>query len=117
MEVTEKLMVNPRLEAKTLFNYIQWRNPCKNQDNQLRTLQRHIKIWRVLEWPAKEVYFSQIHIPGQLSQSDFTSMNDLMVMIKGEHFKHLYYHFVLTYSNLETGSLCFSESFEVTVHP
>ena len=112
MEVAEKLQVNPGLEAKTLFDYIQWRNPGKYQDNQLRTLQRHIKIWRALEGPAKEVYFSQIHIPGQLSQSDFTSMNDLMIMIKGEHFKHLYYHFVLTYSNWETGSLCFSESFE-----
>ena len=27
-------------------------------------------------------------------------------------FDHLFYHFVLAYSNWETGTICFSESFE-----
>ena len=27
-------------------------------------------------------------------------------------FPHLIYHFVLTYSNWETGSICYSETFE-----
>ena len=34
------------------------------------------------------------------------------ITIQGELFRHLYYHLVLTYSNWETGSVCFSESFE-----
>ena len=34
------------------------------------------------------------------------------VTIGGVVFNHLIYHFVLTYSNWETGTICFSESFE-----
>ena len=32
--------------------------------------------------------------------------------IGGQVFDHLIYHFVLTYSNWETVTICFSESFE-----
>ena len=39
-------------------------------------------------------------------------MSDLGVTIARESFAHLLYHFVLTYSNWETGTICFSESFE-----
>ena len=39
-------------------------------------------------------------------------MNKLGITIGGRPFDHLIYHFVLTYSNWETGSICFSESFE-----
>jgi hypothetical protein len=47
-----------------------------------------------------------------LCASDFTCMNDLHVTLGGQPFDHLIYHFVMTYSNWETGSVCFSESFE-----
>jgi hypothetical protein len=39
-------------------------------------------------------------------------MGSLGVTIAGEPFEHLVYHFVLTYSNWETATICFSESFE-----
>ncbi|MBK8232788.1 MAG: DDE-type integrase/transposase/recombinase [Candidatus Eisenbacteria bacterium] len=39
-------------------------------------------------------------------------MRTLKVTIAGQPFDHLVYHFVLTYSNWETGTICFSESFE-----
>lgn len=39
-------------------------------------------------------------------------MNALGVSIQRQPFEHLFYHFVLTYSNWETGTICFSESFE-----
>src|SRR5580704_6565105 len=39
-------------------------------------------------------------------------MTDLGVTINGEPFAHLVYLFVLTYSNWEHVTLCFSESFE-----
>ena len=61
---------------------------------------------------SKEVFFDQIHRPGQLAASDFTHMNDLHVTLAGEPFDHMIYHFVLTYSNWETATVCFSESFE-----
>ena len=39
-------------------------------------------------------------------------MTSLGVTLGGQPFDHMVYHFVLTYSNWETASICFSESFE-----
>lgn len=103
---------NPGLEAKTVFDHLQDKYPGRFPDSQLRTFQRKVKRWRAEEGPGKEVYFPQKHHPGELSSSDFTRMDDLGVRIKGSVFNHLIYHFVLTYSNWETGSICFSENFE-----
>lgn len=111
-KIKELLEANPGLEAKTIFEYLQREKPGDFQDGQLRTLQRRLKYWRATEGPAKEVFFSQIHRPGELSESDFTHMKELGITIRRELFEHLLYHFVLTYSNWETGIICFSESFE-----
>lgn len=111
-EVVEMIEINHGLQAKTVFEYLQRKHPGRYQDGQLRTLQRRIKRWRATEGPAKEVFFPQIHSPGELCASDFTCMNALEVTINGEVFPHLLYHFVLTYSNWEDVTLCYSESFE-----
>lgn len=111
-EIKMMLEINPGLEAKTIFEDLQRRNPGKFADGQLRTLQRRIKSWRATEGPQKEVFFTQIHKPGELGQSDFTHMDKLGITIGGKQFDHLIYHFVLTYSNWESGTICFSESFE-----
>ncbi len=111
-EVKSKLEINPGLEAKTLFEYLQRKYPGRFADGQLRTLQRRVKQWRALYGPPKEVYFSQVHKPGRLCESDFTHMGSVGVTIQGQPFDHLLYHFVLTYSNWEAGSVCYSESFE-----
>jgi hypothetical protein len=71
-----------------------------------------VKTWRATKGPAKEVFFDQVHHPGKLSASDFTCMNSLGVTIQGMLLRHLMYHFVLTYSNWEHVTLCYSESFE-----
>lgn len=112
IEIQPKLEVNPGLEAKTIFDWLQRTYPGRYADGQLRTLQRRIRQWRGLEGPAKEVFFDQNHNPGELCQSDFTHMSGLGVTINKVPFNHLIYHFVLTYSNWETGTICFSESFE-----
>ncbi len=91
---------------------MQRRYPGRYLDGQLRTLQRRVKAWRALEGPSKEVYFPQEHKPGKLCQSDFTHINDLNITINHNPFRHMIYHFVLTYSNWEAGTICFSESFE-----
>jgi hypothetical protein len=111
-ELHEQLTLNPGLEAKTLFADLQRRFPGRFADGQLRTLQRKVKHWRVLHGPAKEVFFAQVHHPGRLCASDFTHCTDLGVTISGAPFVHLVYHFVLTYSNWETGTVCFAESSE-----
>lgn len=110
--IKQMLEINPGLEAKTIFECLQREKPGKFSDGQLRTLQRKIKIWRATQGDCKEVFFDQVHHPGRLCASDYTNMNQLGITIAGERFDHLVYHFVLTYSNWETGTICFSESFE-----
>lgn len=111
-KVRGMLEVNYGLQGKTIFHYLQRQNPGQFADGQLRTLQRRIKTWRATEGPSREVFFPQEHYPGALGSSDFTSMNELEISIAGVQFDHLFYHFVLTYSNWETGTICFSENFE-----
>ena len=111
-EIRELLEGNAGLEAKTVFEYLQRRYAGCFEDGQLRTLQRRVKSWRATEGPAKEVFFAQQHPPGRLGASDFTHMEELGVTIQGQSFPHLIYHFVLTYSNWEAGTVCYSESFE-----
>jgi hypothetical protein len=111
-ELEAKLWAEPGLEAKTLFDDLAERHPGRFAEGQLRTLQRRVKEWRALCGPPKEVFFAQEHRPGELSQSDFTHLSGLGVTIQGQPFPHLLYHFVLPYSNWETGTICFSESFE-----
>src|SRR5258706_556896 len=110
--VQQQIQESPGLEAKTLFEWLQREYPGRFSDGQIRTLQRRIKLWRVTEGPAQEVYFGQKHTPGRLCASDFTHMSELGITLDGQTFEHLVYHFVLTYSNWETGTICYSESLE-----
>jgi hypothetical protein len=100
------------LEAKTIFEYLQQAHPGKYHNGQIRTLQRRIKVWKALHGPSKEIFFSQHYYPGQWACSDFTSMNKLNITIARQPFEHIFYHFVLCYSNWQAGRICFSESFE-----
>jgi hypothetical protein len=111
-EIREQINTNPGLEAKTIFEALQRQHPGKFGDGQLRTLQRRIKRWRATEGPSQEVFFTQKHVPGRLCQSDFTHMKEVGISIGGQSFPHMLYHFVLTYSNWEAATLCYSESFE-----
>ena len=111
-KLRQMLELNSGLEATTLLPYLIREQPEIYQESQLRTLQRRVRNWRSTEGPSKEVMFEQVHHPGILSESDFTHMDELGITIAGEHFKHMVYHFVLTYSNWEHARICFSESFE-----
>ena len=108
--VQQQIQESPGLEAKTLFEWLQREYPDRFSDGQIRTLQRRIKLWRVTEGPAQEVYFGQKHTPGRLCASDFTHMTELGITLAGQTFEHLVYHFVLTYSKLGDGhDLLFGE--------
>jgi hypothetical protein len=111
-DVVPLLETNAGLEAKTLFQDLQERYPDRFGDGQLRTLQRRVHDWRALHGKARETFFPQNHIPGRLCASDFTDMSSLSITIQGSPFDHLVYHFVLTYSNWEDGTVCFTESLE-----
>ena len=110
--VQAQLQRDPALQAKTLFVLLCEAYPGRYQENQLRTLQRHVQAWRAQSGPEREIMFPQEHVPGRMAQSDFTEMNSLGVTIAGTPFEHLVYHLVLTYSNVEAIRICFSESFE-----
>ena len=111
-EVKGLLEKDPDLQALTLFEDLQRRYHGQFQDGQLRTLQRQVKHWRATEGPEKEIFFAQRHTPGDLCESDFCHLTKLGVTIAGVPFRHMLYHFVLTFSNWETGTVVFSESFE-----
>jgi len=111
-ELENMLLLQPRLEAKTLFSYLLDKYPGKFQEGQLRSLQRKVKKWKGLNGESKEIYFAQIHHPGDLCSSDFSHMDELKVTIQGHPFQHLIYHFVLTYSNWESATICYSENLE-----
>jgi transposase len=111
-EVETLLRQDPGLEAKTIWMALNERHSGRFSVGQLRTLQRRVHAWRVRSGPAREVFFPQVHRPGEQAQSDFTDMGELAITIAGEPFPHLLYHFVLTYSNWEAAMICPSESFE-----
>jgi hypothetical protein len=106
------LSEEPQFEAKSAFEWLQREYPGKFPDSQLRTLQRRFRHWHATKGNSREVFFDQEHSPGQLGASDFTWMTELGVTIAGLPFDHMLYHYVLTWSNWEHGTICFSESFE-----
>ena len=107
----ELLRAEPTLQAKTLVDWLQRQYPEHDWQRHRRTVERRVREWKAEHGPAKEVFFSQVHEPGRLGSSDFTHMDELGVTIQGQPFPHLVYHFVLTYSNWEHVTICFSESF------
>ena len=111
-EIEVLLKQDTGLQAKTVWAELNERHAGRFSAGQLRTLQRRFLAWRVKSGPEREVFFPQTHVPGEQGQSDFTDMRELEVVIAGEKFAHLLYHFVLTYSNWESVSICPSESFE-----
>ncbi len=100
-EVVPLLRGAPKLMAITLLRKLQDDHPELFPDGVLRTLQRHIRQWRALEGPPKEVFFPQDHAPGHRGLSDFTAMGELRITIANAPFAHILYHFVLAFSRWE----------------
>ena len=106
-EVEVRLKAEPKLKAKTLFEWLRARFPGRFPDSTRRTFERRVAKWRSLFGPHRPVMFEQVDHAGRLAASDFTVMNDLGVKIAGHRFDHTLFHCVLTYSNVESVSLCF----------
>lgn len=110
-EIVERLTAAPEFEAKTLFEDICERMPGKYEPGMLRTVQRRVRQWRATSGPEKDVFFAQMHRPGEAGQTDFTDANELGITIQGEVFPHKLCQFVLPYSNWQWATVCRSESF------
>ena len=100
-EVVPLLRAAPKLMGITLLRKLQDDHPEEFPDGMLRTLQRHIRQWRALEGPPKEVFFPQDHVPGHRGLSDFTRAEELRITVAGEPFAHNVHHFVLAFSRWE----------------
>lgn len=109
-DLRQTLKDTPGLEAKILFMDLLRRKPGEYQEGQLRTFQRKVKRWRALEGPDKEVFFAQVHRPGEAMQTDFTWASELGITICGESFDHMLCHSTLPYSNWSSATACRSES-------
>lgn len=108
--VTEMLAATPGLQAQTVLELLAVKHPGRYDDTHLRTLQRRIRRWRAEHGPAREVWFTQAHRPGEAAQTDFTTTTELGVTIAGQVFAHLLCVTVLPYSNWQWATVCFSES-------
>ena len=112
-QIVPLLQGAPKLMAITLLRKLQDDHPDQFGDGMLRTLQRHIRQWRAVQGPPKEVFFPQEHAPGDRGLSDFTAMNSLGVTISALAFPHNLYHFVLAFSRWEHAEVVEGgESFE-----
>ena len=96
--IEPQLALHPSLMAITVLEKLQADYPGIYPDKLLRTLQRKMKKWKVINGPTKEVMFSQEHFPGRMGISDFTTLKNITITISGEAFKHLLYHFRLSFS-------------------
>jgi transposase len=106
----EFLKESPDIEAKALFEHLMEAHPDKLEELQLRTFQRRIKQWRIKHGDNQEVFFDQITTPGKLAQLDWLDMNKHQIEINGEIYKHKLIHFTLNHSNIESVTICRSES-------
>jgi hypothetical protein len=101
------------LQAVTLLRHLQGLHPLAFPDDRIRrTLERRVRQWRALSGPERDIIFRQAPEPGYMAQSDFTHADELQVMIAGQPFRHLLYHFVMVYSRWEhVGVVLGGESF------
>jgi len=112
VEVWAEVVPKLSLKAKTLSLDLQRRYyPGRFQDGQLRTFQRIVKQWCSTVGSSRELFFPHVHHLGELCESDFIHMDSLGVTISCRPFSHMIYHFVLTYSNWETGDDLFFREF------
>ena len=108
--VTEMLATTPGLEALTVLELLKLKHPGCYDETHLRTLQRRVRRWRAEHGPAREIWFTQAHRPGEAAQTDFTSTGELGVTLAGQVFAHLLCVLVLPYSNWQWATVCASES-------
>jgi hypothetical protein len=113
-EIEELLKENHDLKPYAILEHMIDKHKDAFSPSWKRTLERRVAHWKIAHGIEKEVFFSQIHKPGDVLAIDFTDMSKLAVRIGTELMDHnfLAFHAVLTYSNWEYAEHCRSESFE-----
>jgi hypothetical protein len=96
-ELEPMLQREPKLEAMTLFEYLQDHYPGQYQ-TVLRTVQRRVSEWKAQHGVPPELMFELRHNPGEMGLSDFTQLKGVTITIAGVPYEHLLYHYRLAYS-------------------
>jgi hypothetical protein len=96
-ELEPMLQREPKLEAMTLFEYLQDHYPGQYQ-NVLRTVQRRVSQWKAQHGVPSELMFELRHNPGEMGLSDFTQLKGVTITIAGVPYEHLLYHYRLAFS-------------------
>lgn len=96
-ELEPMLQRSPKLEATTLFEYLQEQYPGQYQ-SVLRTVQRRVSEWKAQHGVPPELMFELRHNPGEMGLSDFTQLKGVTITIAGVPYEHLLYHYRLAYS-------------------
>lgn len=99
-------------EAKFLFEYLQDERPGQFPDSMLRTFQRRVTDYRALQGPPKEVFFPQVHRPGEKAQLDFTRLGSLSITVQGQPLDRMLFECILCYSGRRFVMVVPSESYE-----
>jgi hypothetical protein len=68
-------------------------------------------LWRAQHGPDRELFFDQVHFPGEALQLDWLDGNQLAVLIGDSRFDHKLCHCACVYSKWEWARVCFSEDF------
>ena len=110
-DLLDMLEVRADLPATMALDFLKCKYPERFNDGMLRTLQRRFRHYRA-EYVAKELFFEQVHEPGQWLQIDWVRAHQLGVFIADEPFSHLFCHAVLPFSNVEWAVICEGETFD-----
>ena len=103
------------LRAPVVLGFLMEQYPERIRESHLRTLQRRMREWRVLEGPGKEVMFEQEHPPGQEGAFDFTHATKLGVTIRGVVLVHLLFVFRLSHSGWTFAQVAYGETYEALI--
>lgn len=109
-EAERRLLLEPTLEAKALFEHLLEAQSGPITERHLRTFQRRVSAWRLTHGADKEVFFPQINEPGKYLEMDWTDANQLGITIQGRPLKPHLFHATLKYANWEWATRCQSES-------
>jgi Mu transposase, C-terminal domain len=101
-----------RLQATTIIDHLIGRYPGRFEPGQVRTLQRHLRRWRAMHGPEREVFFPQAHQPGFLGSLDFTHTGELKITIAGVAYVHLLFQFVMAWSGWRHVAIALGETYE-----
>ena len=100
-----------KLKAATIIEWTEEQYPGRFNASQLRTLQRRLQDWRVLNGPDQEVCFPQDHPPGREAQMDFTHGKALGVTIAGQPYPRLLFQLILSHSGWRYAEAAGGETF------